>query len=162
MRLTMIDKTTGRDLGVFRRSIFNPDRHDLLVYSEVENTSVNVSRCTCFSDVDNLLDAALEFMAACHTVSDSTSRCTLYEFMQACAHDETLYASDFAEENDFYNASSLAEWAQDLCEDIGVIPDSLPWYISDHIDWNGVAEELLMDYSAVRMDNGEYIIWRKM
>ena len=33
-----------------------------------------------------------------------------------------------------------------------------PWYINDHIDWEGVAEEIKADYSEVDYDGEAYFI----
>jgi len=50
------------------------------------------------------------------------------------------------------NDNYFSEYAEDLCKDIGAIPSDLPWYISNHIDWDGVAEEIQMDYSSIDFD----------
>ncbi len=37
-----------------------------------------------------------------------------------------------------------AEFAQELCEDIGYIPKDFPWFIT--IDWKSTAQNILIDY----------------
>ena len=54
--------------------------------------------------------------------------------------------------------SYFTEYAEELCKDIGEIPKELPWYIANHIDWDGVASELKQDYMSVDFDSVEYWI----
>ena len=54
--------------------------------------------------------------------------------------------------------SYFTEYAEELCKDIGEIPKELPWYIANHIDWDGVASELKQDYMSVDFDGVEYWI----
>ena len=54
--------------------------------------------------------------------------------------------------------SYFTEYCEDLCKDIGDIPSELPWYISNHIDWDGVAEEIKADYMEVNFDGVSYFI----
>lgn len=50
----------------------------------------------------------------------------------------------------------FTDYAQELCEDCGEIPSELPWYIANHIDWEGVAREIRCDYSSVEYENSTY------
>ena len=54
---------------------------------------------------------------------------------------------------DAYNGEwdSDEDFVQNLIEEIGGIPESLPGYI--HIDWEGTARDVMMDYSE---ENGHY------
>jgi len=54
--------------------------------------------------------------------------------------------------------SYFAEYAEELCKDVGDIPEKLPWYIANHIDWYGVAKELQSDYTEVSYDGTSYWI----
>ena len=54
--------------------------------------------------------------------------------------------------------SYFTEYAEELCKDIGEIPKELPWYIANHIDWDGVASEIKQDYMSVDFDGVEYWI----
>lgn len=54
--------------------------------------------------------------------------------------------------------SYFSEYAEELCKDIGDMPKELPWYIADHIDWDGVADELKADYNEVDFDGVAYFI----
>ena len=62
-------------------------------------------------------------------------------------HGETLIHEDY-----------FPEYAEELCKDIGDIPRESPWYIADHIDWEGVADELKVDYTEIDFDGDTYLI----
>lgn len=57
------------------------------------------------------------------------------------------------------NEDYFTEYCCDLVKDIGDIPSSLPDYISTNIDWEGVADDLKVDYSEVTY-NGETYYYR--
>jgi antirestriction protein len=48
----------------------------------------------------------------------------------------------------------FVEYAQELCQDIGAIPDDFPSYIE--IDWEVTARNIQMDYSEVDIDGMTY------
>jgi hypothetical protein len=54
--------------------------------------------------------------------------------------------------------SYFTEYAEELCKEIGEIPKELPWYIANHIDWDGIADELKADYTEVDFDGVSYFI----
>ena len=56
------------------------------------------------------------------------------------------------------NEIYFTEYCKELCEDIGDIPENLPWYIESNIDWDGVALDIEMDYTEVDFDGEAYFI----
>lgn len=74
----------------------------------------------------------------------------------------TEEASSYSDDWDFgctlIRDSYFTEYAEELCKDIGDIPQDLPWYIANHIDWDGVASEIKQDYTIVDFDGVEYFI----
>jgi antirestriction protein len=52
--------------------------------------------------------------------------------------------------------ADFTDYAQELCEECGDISSDLPWYIANHIDWEGVAREIRCDYSSVEFDGTTY------
>lgn len=48
------------------------------------------------------------------------------------------------------------EYAEDLAKDVGDLPDNIPAYIYDNINWQGVADDLSSDYTKVDFDGIEY------
>jgi antirestriction protein len=53
--------------------------------------------------------------------------------------------------------STFVEYARELAEDIGAIPDGNTWPLYC-IDWERAADELRMDYTSVRFDGDDYLI----
>lgn len=73
------------------------------------------------------------------------------------------FAAEFKDYADDYDYGEVAihddyftEYTKELVCDVGYLPDNLPWWIANHIDWSGVADELKMDYSAIEFDGQTY------
>lgn len=62
-------------------------------------------------------------------------------------HGETIISEDY-----------FTEYSEELCKEIGEISSDLPWYIANHIDWDGVAGELKVDYIEVDFEGTTYLI----
>lgn len=48
-------------------------------------------------------------------------------------------------------------YAKDLVIDCGDLPQNLPSYIENNIDWSGVADDLKQDYSEVEYQGTKYL-----
>jgi hypothetical protein len=76
--------------------------------------------------------------------------------------DETRgYGGDHQFEGDWFPGQLIAEsdfedYARELAEDIGAIPDDASWPCTC-IDWEKAARELQTDYSSVTYDGTEYL-----
>jgi len=68
-----------------------------------------------------------------------------------CAEGEGA-TSEWKDGTPLINDNYFSEYAEDFCKDFGDIPSDLPWYISNHIDLVGVAEEIQVDYSSIDFD----------
>lgn len=55
----------------------------------------------------------------------------------------------------FIRASGFTDYARELAEDCGMVPDNLSWPLN-HIDWEAAADDLLNDYSAVTIGGSTY------
>lgn len=71
------------------------------------------------------------------------------------------YGGDEQWEGDWYpihliHENYFTDYAQQLVEDVGDIPNDLPWYIKSNIDWAGVASEIKNDYSEIIFNNETY------
>lgn len=62
---------------------------------------------------------------------------------------------DWAYGETLIRGSYFREYAQQLAEDCGSIPDNLPWPLTC-IDWEQAARELKYDYMSVDFDGVEY------
>ena len=61
------------------------------------------------------------------------------------------FGTTLIDEHDF------EEYCEELVSDIGDLPKDLPSYISNNIDWEGVAEDLKVDYSEVEFRGTSYL-----
>lgn len=50
------------------------------------------------------------------------------------------------------------EYSKDLCKELGYIPDDLPAFIEDNIDWQRVADDLKVDYMEVDYCGTTYLM----
>lgn len=64
---------------------------------------------------------------------------------------EWSYGVTLIDEDDFQ------DYCEELVSDIGDLPKDLPSYISNNIDWEGVAEDLKVDYSEVEFRGTSYL-----
>ena len=64
---------------------------------------------------------------------------------------EWSYGVTLIDEDDFQ------DYCEELVSDIGDLPKDLPSYISNNIDWEGVAEDLKVDYTEVEFRGTSYL-----
>ena len=64
---------------------------------------------------------------------------------------EWSYGVTLIDEDDF------EDYCEELVSDIGDLPKDLPSYISNNIDWEGVAEDLKVDYTEVEFRGTTYL-----
>lgn len=69
------------------------------------------------------------------------------EFSPDWQYGETLIHEDY-----------FKEYCRDLIQDIGDLPSGIPPYIEGNIDWDGVANDLKVDYNIVDFDGVSYYI----
>lgn len=72
--------------------------------------------------------------------------------------EEASTSPDWSHGEPLIHENYFVDYCKELCEDIGYISDNLPWYIANHIDWDGVAEELEEDYIKLDFDGETYFI----
>lgn len=48
------------------------------------------------------------------------------------------------------------EYVQEFIKDCGYLPKDIPWWLEDHIDWEGVASEVAQDYTEFSVGNDTY------
>lgn len=51
----------------------------------------------------------------------------------------------------------FVDYCEELLKELGVLPSNLPWYISNHIDWEGVAGDIKQDYSEIEYQGQTYL-----
>lgn len=77
--------------------------------------------------------------------------------LQALADEASGYAADWRHGEALIRDSYFKDYAMDLAEDIGAINRDATWP-NTCIDWDQVARELQMDYTAVDFDGVTYWI----
>ena len=80
------------------------------------------------------------------------------EALRKLAKDGENYAPDWFHGAGLIHEDYFTEYCEELCKDIGDIPQELPWYITNHIDWDGVADEIKADYTEVDFDGATYFV----
>jgi len=50
----------------------------------------------------------------------------------------------------------FTEYCEDLCKSCGYLSDDIPFFISNNINWEGIADDLLIDYSEADFDGQTY------
>jgi hypothetical protein len=72
--------------------------------------------------------------------------------------DQAEGCGDFESGGGLINEDYFTEYCQELCEDCGDIPEGLPRYIKNHIDWDGVARGMKQDYTEIDFDGVSYFM----
>jgi hypothetical protein len=74
------------------------------------------------------------------------------------------FESELSEYGDYKYGETIirddywVEYCEELCVELGEIPKTLPSYIANHIDWEGVAKEMAYDYTYVSYQHTDYYI----
>ncbi len=48
-------------------------------------------------------------------------------------------------------------YCEGLVRELGELPYNLPWYLENHIDWEGVAGDIKQDYSEIECQGETYL-----
>ena len=76
-----------------------------------------------------------------------------YLFCNYLYHDTVLATEDDFEESYRGYFNSPEDFAKELVEDCYDLKTTLPWFVLKHLDWDGIADELMADYWE---DEGHY------
>ena len=68
------------------------------------------------------------------------------------------YSDDWQYGSTLIRESYFVEYCKEMLQDIGDLPKDLPLYIESNIDWEGVAEDLKVDYTEVGFDGVSYFV----
>lgn len=155
-------------LGIYRKNIFNPATMDLAIETAEDGTLYlgGTNAYLQSHSADKKLRVALEIIDTMRQIDEENDgtddSATVDLYIAACNSEHFIFDYDWTVNNRFYEIDNKANWARELCEDCGDIPDNLPVYIRDNIDWDGVADDLLNDYSYCDLDNGNLLIWQEI
>ena len=74
--------------------------------------------------------------------------------LEALAEEAEGYAPDWKHGATLIRDSYFVDYAEELCKDIGDMPQDIPSYIE--IDWEKTAENIQVDYTSVEFDGVTY------
>ena len=104
---------------------------------------------TLQSELDDIMDDRENFHGTDDYINDLNDQINvLTDVLTEVNLDETLIRDSY-----------MNDYLIELVHDIGDLPKDLPWYIESNIDWDGVCDDLKMDYSCVEIDGVEY--WQR-
>lgn len=70
--------------------------------------------------------------------------------------EDAQYCADWEHGETFIHEDYFTTYAKEFVSDCGDIPSSLPDWIESNIDWEGVADDLKVDYSEYELDGNTY------
>ena len=103
---------------------------------------------------DELVDAMEDEGTTLETANDIADE---LKPLKALAKEASEYASDWQYGEALIRDSYFEDYAQELADDIGAIPDGYTWPTSC-IDWKAAARDLQVDYTEVDFDGVSYWI----
>jgi hypothetical protein len=80
----------------------------------------------------------------------------LNEIKQFCEELEDY--GDFEHGEAIISEDYFTDYVEDLVKGLGYLTDNLPGFIEDNIDWDGVAEDLKVDYTEVDYNGTTYLM----
>lgn len=78
--------------------------------------------------------------------------------LEELADEASSNCNEWGEGAQLIRDSYFTEYAREFVQDMGDLPSSLPSYIENNIDWDGVANDIQDDFSSVNFDGVEYWI----
>ena len=76
------------------------------------------------------------------------------QHLKALTEEAEGYAEDWKCGVGLIRDSYFEEYAEELCKNIGALPNDVPWYIV--IDWEATAGHIRQDYTSVEFDGVTY------
>lgn len=163
MRNYTINTTTGRTATI--RNLYNGDAFTI----EFPTTDGDLDKAQDRATTHGLHDYVIVALEGFYDLVDS-NWCSVYELNDIAERLERLedddadkleamaeYCDDLDEVEEkwidsyFISDTTMADYAEEICYECGYMPcDGLPYWISCHIDWEGVGRELSYDgYSEI-------------
>jgi len=109
-------------------------------------------------DIIERIEKLEELIAGESTNEDFLERCTEYDDLKTLEEQCKDYVEDWEYGATLIRYSYFTEYCRELVVDCGEFPKDLPWYIADHIDWEGIARELRADYMKVDFNGVTYFV----
>lgn len=140
------------------RQVF--DSRDLIQYrDEIANDIVNLYNDYMtdidedwdeISDIEDINFDEQEFVEA------NQDEIEEYVAIRNFCNEISDYCSDFEWGASIIHEDYFEDYCRELVEDIGYLPKNLPEYIENNINWEGVADDLMVDYSEAEYNGDTY------
>lgn len=119
-------------------------------YLEEHNTNDDqIEEITTFGEIDTDLEGFYERYG---------EEIEEYEAIEQFCEELEQYAPDFLYGETVINEDYFEEYCKQFVEDIGYLPDNLPAFIENNIDWEGVADDLRVDYTEIEYNGNNYLV----
>ena len=79
-------------------------------------------------------------------------------YEEVCEFLEEVGDSAISNEETVIAESYFEEYCEDLVKDCGYLPEDLPAFIENNINWKGIASDMEEDYMEVNFDGETYFI----
>ena len=160
------DIIDSRDI-IERLEELRNERQDLVDAVEEKQAAFNEAHAD-YEDADEhsdlaILQTALDAAEEAHAEAiealaewDTDNKAEL-DSLEALNSEGEDCASDWTHGETMIRESYFQDYAQELAEDIGAIPEGSKWPLTC-IDWEQAARELQMDYSTINFDGVDYYV----
>lgn len=109
-----------------------------------------------FSEVDDISDVDLDNKYFRNEENEYDIK--HYEAILEFTEELSNYSSDFESGETIIHKDYFTDYSRALVQDCGYLPEDLPFFIEYNIDWDGVADDLLADYTSVEYEGNNYYI----
>lgn len=107
-------------------------------------------------ELEALKDLVSEGKASPEDIEEWEESVEEYYTLRKFADEAEGYCEDWEHGESFIHEDYFTQYAKEFASDCGYIPDNLPDWIENNIDWEGVAEELKVDYTEYELDGNTY------
>ena len=141
----------SRDLAQEHEEFQEELVNDIKEYIEKHYPDIDPDIITCPEDIDEIDDKeAVEDILDVFDIELSDWR-EYDDFVSTLRmNNEFDYGMTIIHEDYF------TEYAEDTVKEVGYVSDTLPWWIKNHIDWDGVADEMKADYQKAEYQGETY------
>lgn len=103
-----------------------------------------------FEDIEFIDEEA--FTSTCNELIEE------YESIKEFCDELENYCSDFTYGESVIHEDYFEEYVEEFCRDVGFLPNDIPAFLENNINWEGVADDLKIDYAEVEYRGETYYI----
>jgi hypothetical protein len=142
----------SRDLIEYKEYLENEILEAYIEWAENHNDfkdegDIDLQIPDTFEEIEFLAEEA--FTMTCEDITNE------YDAIEDFCNELESYG-DFEYGEAIISENYFTEYAEELTKDCGYLPDNLPSFIADNIDWKGVADDLKVDYTEADYEGTTY------